>query len=107
MLAGLPTAEIRRIAANSRARRQATSRVMMILCGVALALAAVPLLLLVYQLLERGLPVLNATFFTKEPQSPTLVAPNATGGVSNAIIGSIALAVYAGAVRQGGRAHRE
>ena len=88
-------AEIRRIAANSRARRQATSRVMMILCGVALALAAVPLLLLVYQLLERGLPVLNATFFTKEPQSPTLVAPNATGGVSNAIIGSIALAVYA------------
>ena len=44
----------------------------------------------------KGLPVVShASFFTQLPQTPTLIAPNATGGVSNAIIGTLALTLYA------------
>jgi phosphate transport system permease protein len=50
---------------------------------------------LLWQLIQRGAPQLTGTFFTKVPSTPTLIAPNATGGLSNAIIGSIALNVYA------------
>jgi len=91
-------AEIRKISNRTRSRRVATSKAMMILCLVSLLIAAVPLALLLYQLLRRGIPVLNKSFFTSLPSTPTLVAPNATGGVSNAIIGSIALNVYASLV---------
>jgi len=88
--------EIRRISDRHRARRQLRSRVMVTLCAIALAITAVPLLLLLYQLFRRGLPViLHASFFTQLPQTPTLVTPNATGGVSNAILGSLVLTAYA------------
>ena len=87
--------EIRRISKGVHARRVATSRVMMVLCGVALLFAAVPLVFLIAELVKNGLPEINKAFFTTEPQTPTLIAPNATGGISNAIIGSIALNLYA------------
>jgi len=86
---------IRRTAHAHRARRVAISRVMMILCGVALVLTSIPLVLLLIQLIARGTSQLTATFFTKIPQSPSLVDPNAIGGVSNSIIGTIALTTYA------------
>jgi phosphate transport system permease protein len=87
--------EIRRISDGARARRVVTSRVMVILCGVALCIAAVPLALLLFQLIDKGASQLDWTFFTKLPTTPTLVAPNATGGISNAIVGTIALTLYA------------
>jgi phosphate transport system permease protein len=87
--------EIRRISDNARARRIAISRVMVALCGVALLIAAVPLVALLYQLINKGVGQLNLDFFTKLPETPTLIAPNATGGISNAIIGTIALTLYA------------
>jgi phosphate transport system permease protein len=65
------------------------------LCALALLVAAVPLVMLMYQLIKLGAPVLDKTFFTTLPSTPTLVAPNATGGVSNAIVGSLALNLYA------------
>ena len=74
---------IRRTAHAHRARRVAISRVMMILCGIALVLTSIPLVLLLIQLIVRGSSQLNATFFTKLPQSPSLVDPNAIGGVLN------------------------
>ncbi len=89
-------AEIRRISERGRGRRQLRSRIMVALCSVALAITSVPLLLLLYQLFQRGLPVvLHPSFYTQLPQTPSLVAPNATGGVSNAILGSLVLSVYA------------
>jgi phosphate transport system permease protein len=91
-------AEIRRISNRTRARRVAKSRFMVVVCVVSLLIAAVPLALLIYQLLKRGIPVLDKAFFTSLPSTPTLIAPNATGGVSNAIIGSIALNLYASVV---------
>ncbi|MGA2970328.1 MAG: phosphate ABC transporter permease PstA [Acidimicrobiales bacterium] len=88
--------EIRQISDKFRARRQLRSRLMVILCGVALGVTAIPLGLLLYQLFRRGLPViLHASFFTQLPATPSLIAPNATGGVSNAIIGSLVLTAYA------------
>jgi phosphate transport system permease protein len=87
--------QIRRASNNQRARRVLVSRIMMTLCAVAIAIAVIPLGFLVYQLLRRGIPVLSTTFFTKVPESPSVVAPNAIGGVSNAIIGSLALNLYA------------
>jgi len=61
-----------------------------------LLFTAVPLFLLLYQLFDRGLPViLHTGFFTQLPQTPNLITPNATGGVSNAIIGTLVLSLYA------------
>lgn len=90
--------EIRRVARQTRARRVLVSRVMVTLCSLALLVAAVPLALLVYQLVTRGLPVLTSSLFTTLPQSPSLIAPAATGGISNAIVGTLALNLYAAAM---------
>jgi phosphate transport system permease protein len=87
--------EIRRTSEQVRARRVATSRIMMVLCYAALAVAAVPLVALIYQLVKLGVPEISAGFFTHLPTTPTLLAPNATGGISNAIIGTLALTLYA------------
>lgn len=86
---------IQRAVHSHRARRVAVSRLMMTLCGVALVITAVPLVLLIIQLISRGASQLSATFFTSLPQSPTLMSPDAVGGVSNSIIGTIALTIYA------------
>lgn len=88
--------EIRQISDKFRSRRQLRSRIMVILCGSALGVTAIPLGLLLYQLFRRGLPiVVHGSFYTQLPETPSLIAPNATGGVSNAIIGSLVLTLYA------------
>lgn len=88
--------EIRAISDRVRARRLLRSRIMVTLCALALAATAVPLFLLLYQLFNRGLPViLHGSFFTQLPETPSLIAPNATGGVSNAILGTVVLSLYA------------
>ncbi len=87
--------EIRQTSQRVRARRVVTSRVMVALCSVALIVAAVPLVLLMYQLFKQGASQIDWKFFTTLPTTPTLIDPNATGGISNDIIGTIALTVYA------------
>ena len=87
--------EIRRTSNNTRARRLFASRIMIALCLVALLIAAVPLVLLMFQVIAKGAPVLSKAFFTTLPQTPSLIAPTVTGGVSNAIIGTLALNIYA------------
>jgi len=86
---------IRQRADQLRARRLAVSKVMIILCGAALVLTAIPLVVLIEQLIVRGVSQISWGFFTQLPQSPTLSAPNAVGGVSNAVVGTLALALYA------------
>jgi phosphate transport system permease protein len=88
--------EIRQISDRVRGRRQVRSRIMVVLCAIMLAITAVPLFLLLFQLFDRGLPVvLHWGFYSQLPQTPTLLTPNATGGVSNAIIGTLVLSLYA------------
>jgi phosphate transport system permease protein len=91
-------AEIRRTSERVRARRVATSRIMVVLCSIALLIAAVPLVLLMYQLFKQGLGQINWKFFTTLPTTPTLIDPTGTGGISNDIIGTIALTIYASIV---------
>jgi len=87
--------EIRRTSDRFRGRRVAISRAMVALSCAALAIAAVPLILLMYQLFKQGVGQIDWKFFTTVPTTPTLIAPNATGGISNAIVGTIALTLYA------------
>lgn len=87
--------EIRRTSDRYRARRVAISRLMVALCSVALLIAAVPLVLLMYQLFKQGVGQIDWKFFTTLPMTPTLIDPTATGGISNAIVGTIALTLYA------------
>jgi len=69
---------------------------MTVLCWMAITLTAVPLVALLIRLFAKGIPVLfKSGFFTQLPQQPTLFDQTNTGGVSNAIIGSIAIIVYA------------
>jgi phosphate transport system permease protein len=87
--------EIRRTSDRFRGRRVAISRAMVALCSVALLIAAVPLVLLMYQLFKQGVGQIDWKFFTTLPMTPTLIDPTATGGISNAIVGTIALTLYA------------
>jgi phosphate transport system permease protein len=77
-------------------RRTYISGVMTALCWLAITFAAVPLVAVIYQLLRRGIPVIvKSGFFTTLPQQPTIFDANNTGGVSNALVGSLAVIVYA------------
>jgi phosphate transport system permease protein len=87
--------EIRKTADRNRARRLIVSRVMVGLCSVAIVIAAVPLVMLMYQLIKQGASQVDWKFFTSEPMTPTLIDPTATGGISNAIVGTLALTFYA------------
>ncbi|MGC2169603.1 MAG: phosphate ABC transporter permease PstA [Acidimicrobiales bacterium] len=87
--------EIRKTSDRNRARRLAISRAMVALCTLAIILAAVPLVLLIYQLIKQGASQIDWKFFTTLPSTPTLIDPTATGGISNAIVGTLALTLYA------------
>ena len=86
--------EILRISSKNRRRRELFSKVLLLVSLLSLGLAFVPLLDLIGVIVAKGAPVLNATFFTQAPIQPSFAHPAEIGGVSNAIVGSIALIVY-------------
>src|SRR5436190_3006189 len=57
------------------------------LCGLAVALALVPLALILFFVLRQGLPALNLAFFTNTPRP----VGEAGGGMANAMIGTAIL----------------
>ncbi|WP_310571728.1 phosphate ABC transporter permease PstA [Gemmatimonas sp.] len=77
---------------TTRARqRQRRGQVMTVLTWIAAAVAVIPLVLILAQLLLNGLLQLTPTFFTQMPSPPGVRG----GGVANAIIGSIMLVAIA------------
>lgn len=77
---------------TARARdRKRRDRVMTVLTWIAAAVAVVPLLFILAQLLLNGLGQLTPTFFTHMPSPPG----ERGGGVANAIVGSIMLVAIA------------
>ncbi|MGD0439499.1 MAG: phosphate ABC transporter permease PstA [Acidimicrobiales bacterium] len=82
---------VQRVARKTLDRRVLVSRAMVGLCGVALLVALVPLFAILYSLVDKGVRWWSVTFFTKVPQFPSLIDPNAIGGISNAIIGSLVI----------------
>jgi phosphate transport system permease protein len=87
-------AEIQAISKRGRNARLIRSRIVITLCVIALAIAVTPLAALSWEIIGKGFPVLKGSFFTQLPLTPNLLNPNMTGGVSNAIVGSLVLVLY-------------
>ena len=87
---------IRERASATRARRQFVSNFMTGLCWAAIAAAAVPLVMILVELVRKGWPyVSTSAFYTQLPQQPTLFAQNQLGGISNSLLGTLVLVGYA------------
>jgi phosphate transport system permease protein len=74
------------------ARRRRTDVVMRVLLGAATAVALVPLVLVIYYLLHKGLSAFSGKFFTTDPNGNFLGYP---GGVRSAIFGTIEIVALA------------
>lgn len=65
--------------------RKALSHIVVILCGLAVALALVPLALVLFYVVSQGISSLNTSFFTQMPKP----VGEPGGGMANAIVGSL------------------
>jgi phosphate transport system permease protein len=72
-------------------RRNATSLMMLWVCASAFAIAAAVLIWIIFLLIDRGVHWWSVAFFTTVPQTPTVLHPNAIGGISNEIAGSLSI----------------
>ncbi|HSZ03576.1 MAG TPA: phosphate ABC transporter permease PstA [Solirubrobacteraceae bacterium] len=64
----------------------------------ATVLALVPLVLIVYYLLRRGLGSWSTTFFTTDPTGNTFFGGSSIGGIKSAILGTIEIVAIASAI---------
>jgi phosphate transport system permease protein len=76
------------------ARRRIVSKVVVALCGLAVVIALVPLVLVFFYVIKQGLTSLNWAFFTRMPKP----VGEAGGGMANAILGTLFLIVIASLV---------
>jgi phosphate transport system permease protein len=76
-------------------RRRRTDVIMRSLAGIGTAAALLPLVLVVYYLLKKGLGALSWDFFTTDPTGSFLGDP---GGVKSAILGTIEIVAIASAI---------
>ena len=68
-------------------RRKITSRIMEILCAVAVLLALLPVAMILFYVVKEGIGSLNLAFFTAMPKP----VGEAGGGMANAIVGTLIL----------------
>ena len=66
-------------------RRRAVSNVILVLCGLSVAIALVPLALVLFYVITQGVTSLNLSFFTEMPKP----VGETGGGMANAIVGSV------------------
>ena len=85
---------IQGVAAASLKRRKVYSHIALVLCWVTLGIAIVPLVAVVVYVVIKGLPAWSVDFFTKV----TVPEGIPGGGVWNAIVGTVEIAVIATAV---------
>ncbi len=79
---------------RTSARRRATNAFMLGLAWAAAFLATLPLLLILFDLISKGMSSLNVAFFTHLPAPPG----EKGGGAANAIVGTLILVFGAGTV---------
>ena len=79
---------------NIPARRRVVSKIVVGLCGLAVVIALVPLVLVFFYVIKQGLTSLNWAFFTRMPKP----VGEAGGGMANAILGTFFLIVIASIV---------
>jgi len=77
--------EIQRTAAASLTRRKVYSKIALIVCGVFLGVALVPLVAVLAYTFERGIQAWSVDFFTHLPTPAGIPG----GGIQNAIVGSL------------------
>jgi phosphate transport system permease protein len=65
--------------------RRAVSNVILVLCGLSVAVALVPLALVLFYVITQGVTSLNVSFFTEMPKP----VGETGGGMANAILGSL------------------
>jgi phosphate transport system permease protein len=75
-------------------RRRLTSRLVVLFCGVSVVLALVPVVMILFFILGRGLSSLNLDFFTQMPKP----VGEPGGGMANAIVGSLIIVGMGGAL---------
>ena len=75
-------------------RRRLLSKTVVFLCGLAVALALIPLALVFFYVLKQGFSSLNWDFFTKMPKP----VGETGGGMANAIVGTLILIALAALV---------
>jgi phosphate transport system permease protein len=73
-------------------RRRLFSRLVELACAGAVVVALIPLALVLWYVLSRGLPALNGAFFTNMPKP----VGEAGGGMANAMVGTLILLGLAG-----------
>ena len=71
----------------SARRRMIVSRIFEILCGAAVLVALIPLVLILFYVVKEGFTALNLAFFTQMPKP----VGEAGGGMANAIAGTLIL----------------
>jgi phosphate transport system permease protein len=81
------------ITAHDR-RRKILSRLVEVACAGSVIVALIPLALVLYFVLSRGLPALNWAFFTNMPKP----VGEPGGGMANAMVGTLILLLLAGAL---------
>lgn len=79
---------------NRSRRRKILSGVVVVLCGAAVLVALVPLVLVLFYVVRQGFTSLNWDFFTKMPKP----VGEAGGGMANAIVGTLILIGIAGGI---------
>ena len=87
---------LERFAVSPRRRRMNRLASSSILAGTAIAL--VPLALIVYYLLSKGLGSWSPSFFTTDPTGNTFFKNSAIGGIKSAILGTIEIVALASAL---------
>jgi phosphate transport system permease protein len=65
--------------------RRFSSTLVVLLCGLSVVLALIPLALILFYVVSQGITSLNAAFFTQMPRP----VGEAGGGMANAIVGSL------------------
>jgi phosphate transport system permease protein len=79
-------------------RRRRTDRVARALLLSATLLALVPLVLVVYYLLHKGLGSWTTSFFSTDPTGNTFFKNSAIGGIKSALLGTIEMVLVASAI---------
>src|ERR1700689_2114336 len=89
------TDRLARFALSPARRRKDRFARASVLAGTAIAL--VPLALIVYYLLRKGLGAWSTSFFTTDPTGNTFFGGSSIGGIKSAILGTIEIVALASA----------
>jgi phosphate transport system permease protein len=93
---GAPADMLARFAVSPARRRRDSLARGLILAGTAIAL--IPLVLIIYYLLKKGLGSWSTSFFTTDPTGNTFFKASSIGGIKSAILGTVEMVALASAI---------